>query len=154
MDLLKKDNGLVYFSRLYHIEQSNYNVFLGSEKNTWGYKTTGEILHNNCCAGNVIKCTSKKNRFVYDELKHEFRLYLDDDNQIILFDNLPSKGSIAVSLLNPDSSVFSFIHSLNYRFKSFIFLSLFIINNLFGLINNLLFKYLVKKNSLLIYFHF
>ena len=86
-------------------DEINYDTFLGSEKNTWGYKTSGELLHNNAISGSVVHTSQKQIQFVYDGLKHQFFMTVGEDNQILLFDELPKRIQFAVSLLNPDSSV-------------------------------------------------
>lgn len=90
----------------------NYDTFVGSEKNTWGYKTSGEIIHDNCCLGSVVRCCDMKVRFLLDGNKQQFQLYLNDDNPVVLFKDLPSRVSFAVSLLHPQSKVF--IETLAY----------------------------------------
>lgn len=79
---------------------------MGSERNSWGYKTSGEIIHDNCCSGSVVRSYDKKIRFLLDGNKQQFQLYVNDDNPVVLFKDFPSRVVFAVSLLHPQSKVF------------------------------------------------
>ena len=89
---------------------------MGSEKNTWGYKTSGQLLlynysliirfHGNQCTGNVI-CSNTQNTFVFvfDGNRHEMRLQLDSSNHVTLFESLPEHWIPAIALLREGDSV-------------------------------------------------
>ncbi|KAK8818434.1 hypothetical protein WA556_006253, partial [Blastocystis sp. ATCC 50177/Nand II] len=86
-------------------EDAGFNAFLGSEKTSYGYKTTGQLFHGNFCTSNVVSYHGPCFRVCFDASLHQLRLLLGDSDAIVLFDGLPEKWVPAVALWRPGDSV-------------------------------------------------